>query len=114
MQNLHASASDPGTSDSSTNIPSGQDDGQEETDSIINVEDTVSEQSSDSDVEVTSQRRVMDSNAASDSDTVEWRSDYEPASEDEVTVQMGHSDVVQVSSTSMKPIGKSSKFEGSR
>ncbi|CAL8378126.1 unnamed protein product, partial [Gadus morhua 'NCC'] len=81
--NLNAIVSDPATSDSSTNIPS---DRQQEADFIINVDDTASEQSSDldiTDIEDTSPRRVKDSNAVSESDTVEWCSDYEAASEDE-------------------------------
>ncbi|KAL0961677.1 hypothetical protein UPYG_G00352960 [Umbra pygmaea] len=103
--NLHAIASDPGTSDSAINIPS---DRQEETDSIINVNDTASQQSSDLDIEVTSPRRVKVSNAASDSDTVEWHSDYEPAtaSDDEVTVQIRPSDVLQ--SRELQPIAPAS------
>ncbi|CAL8371049.1 unnamed protein product [Arctogadus glacialis] len=93
--NLNAIVSDPATSDSSTNIPS---DRQEEADFIINVDDTASEQSSDldiTDIEDTSPRRVKDSNAVSESDTVEWCSDYEAASEDEVTVQIRCSNVLQ-------------------
>ncbi|XP_059906618.1 uncharacterized protein LOC132456289 [Gadus macrocephalus] len=94
--NLNAIVSDPATSDSSTNIPS---DRQEEADFIINVDETASEQSSDldiTDIEDTSPRRVKDSNAVSESDTVEWCSDYEAASEDEVTVQIRCSNVLQV------------------
>ncbi|XP_039635786.1 uncharacterized protein LOC120545488 [Perca fluviatilis] len=103
--NLHAIASDPRTSDSSTNIPS---DRQEETNSIIIVDDSTSEQSSDLDIEVKSPRRVNDYNAASDADTVEWRSDYEPAtdSDDELTVQIRPLDVIQ--SRELQPIAPAS------
>ncbi|KAK0135211.1 hypothetical protein N1851_028966 [Merluccius polli] len=78
-KNLQAVTSDPRASDSFTTVIS---DGNEETDSIMDV-DTASEQSSDLDIEVTSPSRVKDSNASSDSDTLEWHSD-----DDEVTVQM--------------------------
>lgn len=55
-------------------------------------------------MEVTSQRKINDANAISDSDTVEWCSDYEPPSEDEVTVRMPDPDVMQVSTTSSKDL----------